>query len=153
MEKPCGGQARPCGCLRDWLEASKTVWRNHVGGRRDRVDACVIGWRRARPCGGVVTVFIGPKPRTGTGDDRLGRSCADRLGSDADRLEHFCPVFVQIAQMGLILPRLGLSLPRIPPPTPVFHPAVTICSSLSSHKSGQKNYSCFKPPCSNMSVS
>ena len=32
-------------------------------------------------------------------------------------LEHFCPLFVQIAQTGLILPRWGLILPRIPPPT------------------------------------
>ena len=29
-------------------------------------------------------------------------------------LEHFGPLFVQIAQMGLILPRWGLILPRIP---------------------------------------
>ena len=33
-------------------------------------------------------------------------------------LEHFCLLFVQIAQMGLILPRWGLILPRIPHPTP-----------------------------------
>ena len=33
-------------------------------------------------------------------------------------LEHFCPLFIQIAQMGLILP-------RIPPPTPVLHSADT----------------------------
>ena len=32
-------------------------------------------------------------------------------------LEHFCSRFVQIAQMGLILPRWGLTLPRVPPPT------------------------------------
>ena len=31
-------------------------------------------------------------------------------------LEHVCPLFVQIAQMGLILPRWDLILPRIPPP-------------------------------------
>ena len=30
------------------------------GGRRDRVEACETGWRRARPCGGDATVFIGP---------------------------------------------------------------------------------------------
>ena len=30
-------------------------------------------------------------------------------------LEHFCPLFVQIAQMDLVLPRWGLILPRIPP--------------------------------------
>ena len=35
-------------------------------------------------------------------------------------LEHFCPLFAQIAQMGLILPRWGLILPRVPPPTPVL---------------------------------
>ena len=34
-------------------------------------------------------------------------------------LEHFCPLFVQIAQMGLILPKWGLILPTITPPTPV----------------------------------
>ena len=28
-------------------------------------------------------------------------------------LEDFCPLFVQIAQKGLILPRWGLILPRI----------------------------------------
>ena len=40
-------------------------------------------------------------------------------------LEHFCPLFVQIAQMGLILPRWGLILPRKPPPTPVLYSVVT----------------------------
>ena len=25
------------------------------------------GWRQARPCGGVVTVFIGPKPKGARG--------------------------------------------------------------------------------------
>ena len=35
-------------------------------------------------------------------------------------LEHFCPFFRQIAQMGLILPCWGLVLPRIPTPTPVL---------------------------------
>ena len=37
-------------------------------------------------------------------------------------LEHFYPSgqFVQIAQMGLLLPRLDLILPRIPPPNPFF---------------------------------
>ena len=40
-------------------------------------------------------------------------------------LGHFCPRFVQIAQMGVILPRLGLILPRIPPATPVLYSAVT----------------------------
>ena len=40
-------------------------------------------------------------------------------------LEHFCPLFLQIAQMDLILPRWGLILPRIPPPTPVLYSAVT----------------------------
>ena len=35
-------------------------------------------------------------------------------------LEHFCPFFIQIAQMGLISPRWGLILPRIPPPTSVL---------------------------------
>ena len=40
-------------------------------------------------------------------------------------LEHFCPLFIQIAQMVLILPRWGLILPRIPPPTPVLYSAVT----------------------------
>ena len=34
--------------------------------------------------------------------------------------EHFCPLFVQTAQMGLILPRWGLTLPRKPPPQPLF---------------------------------
>ena len=38
-------------------------------------------------------------------------------------LEHFCPLFVHIAQMGLILPRWGLIL--IPPPTPLLYSAVT----------------------------
>ena len=40
-------------------------------------------------------------------------------------LGHFCPLFVQIAQMGLILPRWGLILPRIPSPTPVLYSALT----------------------------
>ena len=49
-------------------------------------------------------------------------------------LEHFFPLrlFIQIAQMGLILPgwglilpRWGLILPRIPPPTPVLYSKVT----------------------------
>ena len=40
-------------------------------------------------------------------------------------LEHFCHLFLQIAQMGLILPRWGLVLPRSPPPTPVLYPAIT----------------------------
>ena len=40
-------------------------------------------------------------------------------------LEHFCPLFTQIAHMCLILPRWGLILPRIPPPTPVLNSAVT----------------------------
>ena len=40
-------------------------------------------------------------------------------------LEHFCPLFIQIAQMGLILPLWGLILPRSPPPTPVHYSAVT----------------------------
>ena len=34
-------------------------------------------------------------------------------------------LFVQIAQMGLILPRWVLILPRIPPPTPVLYSVVT----------------------------
>ena len=40
-------------------------------------------------------------------------------------LEHVCTFFIEIAQMGLILPRLGLVLPGIPSPTPVFYSAVT----------------------------
>ena len=40
-------------------------------------------------------------------------------------LENFCPLFILIAQMGLISPRWGLILPRIPPPTPVLYLAVT----------------------------
>ena len=40
-------------------------------------------------------------------------------------LEHFCPLFVQIAQMGLILPRWALILARIPPPPLVLYSAVT----------------------------
>ena len=40
-------------------------------------------------------------------------------------LEHFCPLFVLIAQMGLMVPRWSLFLPRIPPPTPVIYFAVT----------------------------
>ena len=32
-------------------------------------------------------------------------------------LEHFCPLFIEIVQMGLMLPRWGLILPRIPPPS------------------------------------
>ena len=40
-------------------------------------------------------------------------------------LEHFRPLFLQIAQMGLILPRWDLILPRIPPATPVLYSAVT----------------------------
>ena len=51
------------------------------GGRRDRVSARETGWRRAGPCGGDVTVFIGPKPDRRRGSDGLGRSCADGLGS------------------------------------------------------------------------
>ena len=40
-------------------------------------------------------------------------------------LDHFCPSFMQIAQMGLILPKWGLILPKKPPPTPVLYSAVT----------------------------
>ena len=40
-------------------------------------------------------------------------------------LEHFCPLFIQIAHMGLILPMWGFILPRIPPLTPVLYSAVT----------------------------
>ena len=40
-------------------------------------------------------------------------------------LEHFCQFLVQIAQMGLILPRWGSILPRIPPATPILYSAVT----------------------------
>ena len=40
-------------------------------------------------------------------------------------LGHICPLFVQIAQNGLILPRWGLNLPRLPPPTPVLYSVVT----------------------------
>ena len=40
-------------------------------------------------------------------------------------LEHFGPFFVQIAQMGLTLPRWGLILCRIPTPNPVLYSAVT----------------------------
>ena len=40
-------------------------------------------------------------------------------------LEHFCPLLVQIAYMGLDLPRWGLILPRILPSTPVLYSAVT----------------------------
>ena len=40
-------------------------------------------------------------------------------------LRKFCPLSVQIAQMGLILPRWGLILPRIPPPSPLLYSAVT----------------------------
>ena len=43
-------------------------------------------------------------------------------------LEHFYPLFTQIAQMGLILPRLGLILHRIPP-----GPNPNPCSWLSRH--------------------
>ena len=39
--------------------------------------------------------------------------------------EHFCPLFIQIAQMGLILRRWNLILPRTPPPTPFLYSAVT----------------------------
>ena len=40
-------------------------------------------------------------------------------------LEHFCPLFQQIAQVGLILPRWGLILLRVPLPTPILYSAVT----------------------------
>ena len=40
-------------------------------------------------------------------------------------LKNVCPLFVQIAQMGLILPRWDLILPRIPPSTPLLYSAVT----------------------------
>ena len=46
-------------------------------------------------------------------------------------LEHFCPMLVQIAQLGLILPRWGLILPSVLysaftiPKTSVFYSAVT----------------------------
>ena len=40
-------------------------------------------------------------------------------------LENFCPLFILIAQMRLILPRWGLILPRIPPPTPIPSSSVT----------------------------
>ena len=39
------------------------------GGRRDRVEASETGWRRARPCGGVVTVYIGLKPKGRNGNN------------------------------------------------------------------------------------
>ena len=39
--------------------------------------------------------------------------------------QYFCPLFIQIAQMGLIFPRWGLILPRIPPSTPVLYSAIT----------------------------
>ena len=35
------------------------------------------------------------------------------------------PLFVRIAQMGLILPSWGLILPGVPPPTYVLYSAVT----------------------------
>ena len=63
------------------------------------MEACETRWRRARQCGGVVTVFIGPNLvslREGGGrapidsddhapieSDSLG-SVADRLGSNTD---------------------------------------------------------------------
>ena len=40
-------------------------------------------------------------------------------------IEHFCPFFVQIAQMGPNLSRWGLILPRIPRPTPVLYSGIT----------------------------
>ena len=50
-------------------------------------------------------------------------------------LEHFCPHFVQIAQMGLILPRCGLCLPRVPPPTLFFtQPSHTPFKDIYIHK-------------------
>ena len=42
-------------------------------------------------------------------------------------LEHFCPLFIQIAQMGLILPRWGLICPEYHPKFP------NPCSVLSHH--------------------
>ena len=51
------------------------------------------------------------------------------------------PLFVQIAQMGLILPKWGLILPRIPPPTTVLYSAVThlILRARNSPKSTPKH--------------
>ena len=48
-------------------------------------------------------------------------------------LEHFCPLWVQIAQMGLILPRWGLILPRIPPPISVLYSALTHLSGICTN--------------------
>ena len=53
-------------------------------------------------------------------------------------LGHFCPLFVQIARMDLILPNWGLILPRLPPPTwqPLFltHPSQTPFGDTYIHK-------------------
>ena len=53
--------------LIDWDPAPIDSEARPCGGRRDRMEACETGWRRARPCGGDATVFIGPKPRGGRG--------------------------------------------------------------------------------------
>ena len=58
-------------------------------------------------------------------------------------LEHFCPIFVQIARMSLILPRWGLILPRMPP-HPLFftqqsHAPVGICTNTNTPNPTQKH--------------
>ena len=57
----------PSRILRWWTRRRdrRTMWagRDSV----DSLDACETGWRRARPCGGVVTVFIWSKPKGARG--------------------------------------------------------------------------------------
>ena len=53
--------------------------------------------------------------------DWLGASpCLQGMIFFFSLLEHICTFFIQIAPVGLILPRWGLILPRIPPPTPLL---------------------------------
>ena len=65
-------------------------------------------------------------------------------------LEHVCPLFVQIAQMSLILPRRGLILPRKPPATPVLYsaskPLLGICTYTKHPKTPPQNtpFPCLK---------
>ena len=67
--------------------------------------------------------------------------------------EHVCPLFVQIAQMGLILPRWGLIWSRIPPPTPVLYSAVIHTFRGYVHTQSTHNPSQNTPlPCLNLKV-
>ena len=67
----------------------------------------------------VVLPAVGLKPAV------VGTRATFLLPFFSPILEHFCLFFIQIAQMGLILPRLGLVFPKMPAPIPVLYSAVT----------------------------